>query len=154
MAARVAVRHPGDEIELEGCESSDEALAYVRRLSVAVRSAIAARRTLLEEIALRNPQGEAALPQLGRVAERSAHALDEARWMVTVAPVPSGAELCTEAFLSWVGIHLDACDALTRAAGTHEADHVRTAVRLLKGAQPFAHQFNVVRGRLASRLAA
>lgn len=153
MVTNVAVRHPGDEIELEEA-SVDQPLAYVRRLSVAVRSAIDARRELVEAIARANHLGEDGLPQLGRVAERLAHTFDEARWLMTVTGAPRGVELCTEAFVTWVSLHVEACDALTRAAGTSDPDHVRTAVRLLKGAQPFAHQFNIVRGRLASRLAA
>lgn len=98
--------------------------------------------------------GESALTQLGRIAEECAHTFDDARWTVTsVAPL-RGAELACEALVEWLRRHVEACDALTRAAGTGDLTHVNTAVAILRSAHPFAHQFNRLRNGLADRLAA
>jgi hypothetical protein len=131
-----------------------EKLGYIRRLGVAVRSAITARKRLTDELARYEKLGAAALPSLGRVAGACGHDFDEARWAVAVAPAPRGAEVCSQALQQWLTFHVDACDLLSRAAGTGEARHVRAALDLLRGAQPFALQFNRVRERLAGQMAA
>ena len=136
-----------------GAHGSDQ-FTYIRRLGVAVRSAITARKRLTEELARYDKLGAATLPSLGRVASACGHDFDEARWAVAVAPAPCGAKVCSQALQQWLTFHVDACDALARAAGTGEARHLRAALDLLRGAKPFALQFNRVRERLAGQLAA
>ena len=137
----------------EGAPRSDQ-FAYIRRLGVAVRSAIEARARLTAELARYERVGSAALPSLGRVASSAGHEFDEARWVVAVAQPPRGAELCSQALRQWLTFHVQACDELACAAGTGQPQHVRSALDLLRGARPFALQFNRVRDRLAGRLAA
>src|SRR5262245_19672871 len=98
----------------------DAQLAYVRRLGAAVRSATAARKRLTDELARYERLGAAALPALGRVALTSGHDFDQARWSVGAARAPRGAEACSQALHQWLTFHVDACDALARAAGTGE----------------------------------
>ncbi|HEY3107467.1 MAG TPA: hypothetical protein VGL23_01860 [Chloroflexota bacterium] len=136
-----------------GAHRSDQ-VTYIRRLGAAVRSAIEARQRLTDELARYERTGLAALPALGRVASAAGHDFDEARWVVSAHQAPRGAEVCSLALRQWLTFHVDACDALSRAAGTGEARHLRAALDLLRGAQPFALQFNRVRERLAGQLAA
>ena len=135
-------------------DAPSDGLAYVRRLGVATRAALEARHRLADQLTALERGGESALTQLGRVAEECAHMFDDARWTVTsVAPL-RGAELASEALVEWLRLHVEACDALTRAAGTGDLTHVNTAVAILRSAHPFAHQFNRLRNGLADRLAA
>jgi hypothetical protein len=142
------------DVGFEADAARGDHFAYVRRLGVAVSSAIQARRRLTDELARFEKAGRPALPALGRVASASGRVFDESRWAVEVAQPPRGAELCSQALRQWLTLHVEACDALARAAGTGEPRHVRKAQDLLKGAQPFAVQFNRVRDRLAGRLVA
>ena len=142
------------DVQVEEAAPRSDQFAYIRRLGMAVRSAIEARGRLTAELARYEKLGAAALPSLGRVASAAGHDFDEARWVVAVAQAPRGAELCSQALQQWLTFHVEACDALARAAGTGQSHHVRAALDLLKGARPFALQFNRVRGLLAGRLAA
>jgi len=142
------------DVQVEAGALPGDQFAYIRRLGVAVRSAIEARKRLTDELARYEKIGAAALPSLGRVASVAGHNFDEARWVVSAHQAPRGAEVCSQALNQWLTFHVDACDALARAAGTGEARHVRAALDLLRGAQPFALQFNRVRERLAGQLAA
>jgi hypothetical protein len=142
------------DVEAEADTPPSDQFAYIRRLGVAVRSAIDARKRLTDELARYEKVGAAALPSLGRVARASGHDFDEARWVVSSYRAPRGAELCSQSFDQWLTLHVDACDALARAAGTGDVRHVRAALGLLRGAQPFALQFNKMRERLAGQLAA
>ena len=58
-----------------------------------------------------------------------------------------------DALQQWLKLHVEACEALTRAAASREIGHVRAALSLMRGAQPFALQFNRVRDQLAICLA-
>jgi hypothetical protein len=142
------------EVDSEAGADRGDQFAYVRRLGSAVRSAIEARRRVMAELARYDRLGTIALPQLGRIASTAGHDFDEARWVVSSYRAPRGAELCSQSFDQWLTLHVDACDALARAAGTGDVRHVRAALGLLRGAQPFAHQFNKMRERLAGQLAA
>jgi hypothetical protein len=142
------------DVQAETGALRGDQFTYIRRLGVAVRSAIRARKRLVDELARYEKLGVATLPSLGRIATACGHDFDEARWAVSVAPAPRGAEVCSQALQQWLTFHVDACDALARAAGTGEARHVRAALDLLRGAQPFALQFNRVRERLAGQMAA
>src|SRR5437660_507032 len=113
------------DVQAEAGTPRSDQFAYIRRLGVAVRSAIEARKRLTDELARYERLGAAVLPSLGRVASASGHDFDEARWAVAVAQPPHGAEVCSQALQQWLTFHVDACDALARAAGTGESRHVR-----------------------------
>jgi len=142
------------DVRLEAGTAPHDQFDYIRRLGAAVRSAIQARQRLTTELARYEEAGPAGLPALGHVARRAGQELDEARWAVSVARAPRGAELCSQALKQWLTLHVEACDALARAAGTRQPQHVRAALDLLENAKPFAVQFNRVREHLAGRLAA
>jgi hypothetical protein len=129
-------------------------VAFVRRLGEAVRSGLEARNRLGQELQRYEQLGSAVLPALARVSQACAHEFDQARWVVAVARTPSGAETCSEALEQWLKMHGQACETLAVAAAAGADDRVRSALNLLKGAEPFAQQFNRGRQLLANRLAA
>jgi hypothetical protein len=88
------------------------------------------------------------------VAGRCSEVFDEARFVARSMKSPPGAEVCTFALRHWLEAQLAACDALARAAGTRDREHVRTAIRLLKEGNAYAHQFNHARRLVVERLAA
>ena len=96
----------------------------------------------------------AVLPALARVAQGCAHEFDQACWVATVAKAPRGAEVCSDALSQWLKMHALACEDIAAAAIAGSGEQVRRALGMLKGAEPFAHQFNRGRQLLASRLAA
>src|SRR5215207_550517 len=92
------------DVEVDVEAPRGDQFAYIRRLGVAVRSAIEARRRLTDELTRYEKLGAAALPALGRAASTCGHDFDEARWLVAVAQTPRGAELCTQALRQWLSL--------------------------------------------------
>jgi hypothetical protein len=140
-------------VELMADAEADQ-VAFVRRLGEAVRSGLEARARLEQELQRYERLGSAVLPALGRVAQSCAHEFDQAGWVVAVARTPRGAEMCSQALEQWLKMHGQACETLAGAASAGSGDRVRSALNLLKGAQPFAQQFNRGRQLLADNLAA
>ena len=127
---------------------------YAKRLNSIVAAASRARKVLSGELAKLDTMNEAQLARIARVAWRCAEVFDEARWVARSMSTPPGAEVCQIALRHWLEAQLAACDALSRAAGTREREHVRTAFRLLREGNAYAHQFNNARRLFVERLAA
>lgn len=132
----------------------NDAAQYARRLNAVVAAASRARKLLGAELGKLELKSDAGLARIARVAWRCAEVFDEARWVTKSMKSPPGAEVCTIALRHWLEAQLAACDALGRAAGTKDRDHVRTAVRLLRDANAYAHQFNHARRMVVERIAA
>lgn len=132
----------------------NDAVQYAKRLNAVVAAASRARRALGGELARLDFKSDASLTRIARVASRCSEVFDEARFVARAIKSPPGAEVCTIALRHWLENQLAACDALARAAGTRDRDHVRTAIRLLKEGNAYAHQFNHARRIVVERLAA
>jgi hypothetical protein len=148
MATRAPVRAPVRPAR------PNESAQYSKRLNAVVSAASRARKALTAELARLDLKSDDGLPRIARVAWRCAEVYDEARWVTKSIQSPPGAEVCTIALRHWLEAQLAACDALGRAAGTKDREHVRTAMRLLKDANAYAHQFNHARRIVVERIAA
>jgi hypothetical protein len=132
----------------------NESAQYAKRLNAVVAAASRARRALSGELAKLDVQNDPSLARIARVAGRCAEVFDEARWVTKSMTSPAGAEVCTISLRHWLEAQLAACDALGRAAGTKDREHVRAALRLLRDANSYAHQFNSARRIVVERIAA
>jgi len=134
--------------------SGVNAAQYAKRLNSIVAAASRARKVLSGELGKVDVMSDAQLARIARVAWRCAEVFDEARWVARSMSCPPGAEVCQIALRHWLDAQLAACDAISRGAGTKERDHVRTAVRLLREGNAYAHQFNNARRLFVERMAA
>jgi hypothetical protein len=131
-----------------------ETWMYLRHLGRTVKLGMQLRSQMLRELSQLDAHPATALLRAGRIGLRCAASFDQSRRALRDMAYPAGAQSVHEALLGWLDIHIEACDALTRAAGTKDARHLSSAASVLRGARPFAHRYNAARLRLAERLAA
>jgi hypothetical protein len=154
IATRVPQRPARQYITQHGETRQSDTVQYAKRLNAVVAAASRARRALGGELAKVDLKNDVGLARIARVAWRCSEVFDEARFVARAMKSPPGAEVCTIALRHWLEAQLAACDALARAAGTKDRDHVRTAIRLLKEGNAYAHQFNNARRLVVERMAA
>jgi hypothetical protein len=154
IATRVHQRPARQNVARHGDARQGDTAQYAKRLNAVVAAASRARRALGAELAKLDLRNDIDLARIARVAWRCSEVFDEARFVARAIKSPPGAEVCTIALRHWLEAQLAACDALARAAGTKDRDHVRTAIRLLREGNAYAHQFNNARRLVVERLAA